>query len=377
MSAGDITALGTALDIDERGVEMSVVRLSDDVFYMAYSSAYDGNGYNRVFQLGGGTSTDDIVAIGAENNFDTLRVRYTESVLVGTDKVLSVWQNADALYAQVFDIDGSHDITGEDSIKDFSAYAAWDMSIIPMGSNKYLLVYPGNTEGKAQLIEVDTGDWSIDTIGSEQTFDSSGRPSRYLSASSISATHVIINWRTSTNLGKSECFSVNLTTGALASAGTSANFYTTSSSFYFMESVPLNSNTIAICYYSTLDVRGVVRTVKVDGSYNISFGDKYYYTVGSVGGYNPIMLEYDTDKLLIIYRDSSSGGRAQTFSVDGDAITPLGGVTIFASAFNYAGAAEISTDTIAIGYKGSGTGYTRAIEIENTAPTSETLLQII
>ena len=363
MADYDITAKGTALEFDTDHATFNAsckIDATHAINFWNGSSGYDG--YVQVFEMDG--STFAVTAKGTALEFDTDVASYISCGLLDSTHVIAFWAGTGSDgYVQVFEINlTTYAVTAKGSPLEFDTGNATYNSCAVLDSTHAINFWRSSDyTGYCQVFEVD-GSYNVTAKSTALNFDAAS--GLYMSCAKIDSTHAIAFWGGSGSDGYTQVFTINDSTYAVTAEGSALEFDTTNGTH---NSCAMLDSTHAINFWAGTDYDGYVQVFEIDGSYNVTAKSSALEFDTTNGAYNACA-KIDSTHTINFWAGADNDGYTQVFTIDSStyAVTAEGSALEFDTTNGTYNACAMLDSNHAINFW-SGTdsdGYAQAFEIE-------------
>ena len=269
------------------------------------------------------TAGNELVYLASETSW------YNQSIAVDTTHVLNFWRDGGTGngHAQIFEIDGSYDVTAKGSSLNFDTSLKTN-SIAQVDETHFLNFWQGaSDDGFAQIFNVNTSTWAVTALGTALEFDTSN--ASFNGCVEVDHTHYINFWEESSN-GYAQVFEVNTSTWVVSAAGDKFNFRAAASRY--MKCLKIDSTHILVVF-RTFDStwQNWAQVMEVNTStWEISAAGSAFSFGAGADGWNSIN-QVDLNHFIVFWADGDGDGQAQILEVN----TSTWAVTAPASALEY------------------------------------------
>jgi hypothetical protein len=216
LQTGAITPLGTAITFEAGTNSQNSCQKIDSTHYINVWKGTSGDGFAQVFSVN--LTSWAVAAVGSPLEFDTADDFFNSLTQIDANHFLNCYSSVgtDGI-AQVLEVNlTTYAVTAVGTPLTFDSTSASYITSAPLGDTNHTIVFwtDTDTDGKARVLNVNTGTWEVTTAGALLEFDTSDAV--YNSCASLNdGQHFINFWKGVSGDGFAQVFEVNLSTFAI------------------------------------------------------------------------------------------------------------------------------------------------------------------
>jgi len=222
-----VTTANASLEFDTRSAGGNSCFMIDTNHFIVFYGGDSGDGFTRTFVVN--TTTWEISALGVLE-FDTQNSDYNSCWQIDANHFINFWRGVDDDgYCQVFTVNTTTwAVTTANASLEFDAVNNLYNTCYKIDTNHFLNIWKGvDFDGFAQVFTVNTTTWAVTTAGTTLEFDTQVlSDSSQRGLSQIDETHFINFWGGVDDDGFVQVLTINTTTWAITTAAASLEFDT-------------------------------------------------------------------------------------------------------------------------------------------------------
>lgn len=229
MAAYDVTTANSSLEFDTQNCRNNSCYQIDANHFINFWGGVDDDGYVQTFAVN--TSTWAVTTAGASLEFDAYYGIYNSCYQVDTNHFINFWWGSnvhDRAYTQVFTVNTTTwAVSTAGASLEFDTQNGTFNSCYQVDANHFINFWCGVTsDGYTQVFTVNTSTWAVTANGTALEFDTQNNG--YNSCYQVDSNHFINFWLggATTTDGYTQVFTVNTSTWAVTTAGSSLKFDT-------------------------------------------------------------------------------------------------------------------------------------------------------